>query len=281
LVPPLLPSSPIVQAAQAATCPNPSPTIGDLEQRFSRFRNEINQKSGGESLTDFQDLLSQVRSSSNPALRASFLEQVIGESLGVSAMPLRSLQQAVELDQSGPTRNKPQADRFIAFTQELSKIAQSLPPGHSVTKARSLAQLADYAILLGQPQLAPPLLQSAELAAAGVQGDVLRGRTLAQVARVQAIANQPNATKTLALAVQLYAKPPAKDRSPQLALDLGIAAAAVGGEPLALEWIKVVTNGGRNHDYAVPIGPSPQPRPRRPGDRPPHPRPTPPGRKPR
>ncbi len=252
LSPTILPSLPPARAA--TTCQNPSPQTIDLEQRFSRFSNGIDQKSGAESLAEFQDLLTQVRSSSNPALRASFLEQVaIGGAPGISTIPLRSLQQALELDQSGPDRNKPQTDRFIAFTQELSKIAQSLPVGHSFTKTRSLAQLADYAILLGQPQLAPPLLQSAELAAAGVQGDVLRGLALARVARVQAIANLPNAPKNLAQAAQLYAKPPAKDRSRPLALDLGIAAATIGGEPLAQEWINVMTFGGRENGYAAPI----------------------------
>jgi tetratricopeptide (TPR) repeat protein len=228
-------------AAAVVTCP--SPTIDDLQQRFSQLVNGINQKTGGESLGEFQDLLSQVRSSSNAALRASFLEQVLdGEFPGISVIPLRSLQQAVELEQLGPDRNKPQTDRFIAFVNDLSKIAQSLPAGHSFTKARSLVKLANYAILLGQPQLAPPLLQSAELAATGVQGDVYRGRVLAQVAWGQGIANQPNAAKTLAQASQLYAKPPVKSRSQQLALDIGIAAASLGDEALAQDWIKTINN---------------------------------------
>jgi hypothetical protein len=242
LIPSLLPSLPFTQAAQAATCPNPGSRISDLEQRIGQIRTELNQQNPREALRILQEVLPQVRSSSDAVLRATLLQQLlIIEPVGIQPSPLQSLQQALELDLSGADRGASNPKLFIDLIADLGPIAKSLPQGHSFTKVRSLVQLANYTIHLGQPQLATPLLQAAEPAAqTGVQGDFFRSRALAQVARGQAIANQPNAKKTLDQAVKLYASLPAKDQSQQLALDLGIAAASFGDEALAQPWSKLL-----------------------------------------
>ncbi len=239
-------SASTTQAARTTTtCPTPSLTIGDLEQRISRMGSEINQKGPREALRQLQELLPQVSSSSNAALRASLLEQLLNEPLGLQPMPLRELQQALELDLSGPDRGASQAQLFISFIKDLSQTAQGLPAGHSLTKVRALVQLADYAISLGQPQLAPPLLQAAETAAqTGVQGDAFRVLAWAEVARGQAIANLPNARINLGQAGRLYDQLPVKSRSQKLALHIGLAAASLGDEPLTQSWLKAVNDSG-------------------------------------